>query len=153
MAPSCRVDILPAQETDCSTLAWIEQRGNDHADKGIGRSNLIQLLFGPFNAQNQESRGENLASQMQTDPTVEFHKAVLNDGSAEHGKIVAWSQWHYYLEPRPVEEWKNKDWPLSHSPDGCNEFLGAVAAARNTHMSGQKYGRTYLHVSFYRLII
>lgn len=100
-------------------------------------------MFGPFNAQNQAVRAEDLAHQMQTDPTVQVHKAVLSDGGAEQNKIVAWAQWHYYLEPRPVEEWQNRDFPFSRHPDACNEFLGGVTGVRNKHMAGEKYGRTY----------
>lgn len=147
MLPPPRVDIVSAEETDCSTFAEIEFGAIDDSMQGDEQRSIIHLAFGPFDAKMQASRTEDLARQLTTDGTVEMHKAIINDGGADHGKIVAFAQWHYFAEPRPFEKWEDKEWPESRHPDAANAFLGAVAAARNTFMAEQKCGSTFSFTS------
>ncbi|KAJ5604819.1 hypothetical protein N7510_009973 [Penicillium lagena] len=139
MSSSCRIHILPAEETDFPELAQVEQMAFDHDDKGNEESSVMHIMFGSFNAQSQASRCEELSHDTQTDPTLEIYKAVVCDGSSERGKVAGWAQWHYYLEPKQVDHWKNKDWSWTRNPDASNEFFGAIETARNIHMSGQRF--------------
>lgn len=142
-SPSVRTDIIPADEADCLLLAQIESLAFSYCSEGQEASNLSRIMFGDPSAEREDIRAAELLKKMQTDSTAKIYKAVVNNDIAESRKIVGWAIWHYYLDPRPVEEWEDSTWSLCRSPDACNEFFGSLTRARNYHMSGRRYGRKY----------
>lgn len=143
MSPMCSVktSILPADEADCPLLAQIESLAFSTCSKDGESSNLNRIMFGPPSAEREAVRAGELLQKMQTDSTARVYKAVINHDTTGDETIVEFAIWHHYLDPHPVEEWKDSTWSAFRSPRACNEFFGALTAARNTHMAGRRYGR------------
>ncbi|KAL1967794.1 hypothetical protein VTN77DRAFT_2483 [Rasamsonia byssochlamydoides] len=147
-----QVTVLPATQADCLTLAQIESiafhstsnhnNGNNSSADDSGRpSTLARVMFGPPTAEGHAFRAKDLAEKMQTDPSLRVFKAVVNVDARkeEQHKIVAWAGWHYYFDPQPIEEWQDKEWPGSWSPQACNDFFGTIARKRNQYMGEKRY--------------
>jgi hypothetical protein len=141
------VTILPASEADCLVLCQIRSIAFDNNDRtsttdsSSRPSNLSRVLFGPPSREVPVVRAQALAEKMRTDPTVKMFKAavVVDDAGEQQQKIVAWTQWHYYLDPQPVEEWQDKELPDIRSNQAYNDFFGSLLRKRNQYMGGKRY--------------
>ncbi|CEJ61483.1 hypothetical protein PMG11_10016 [Penicillium brasilianum] len=129
--------ILPATEADCATVATIEAISNCNASKTEPKNNLSLVLFGPPG--DSSFRAKDLASKLENDKTARIWKAVISDENAQE-KIIAISLWHYYVEPKVIEDWKDIEWPAGAHQEGCNTFLRTTVAMRKKHMSGKEFG-------------
>lgn len=121
---------------DCLTLANIEAVANHEASKAKPDSNIARILLGPPG--DQSFRTKDLVDKMRNDPTLRIWKVVI--GSEGEEKIIAYAFWNFYTEAKPIEEWKDIDWPAQANRDGCNQYMASVVAMRKKHMSGRKFG-------------
>lgn len=128
---------------------------------------LSEMLFGPPSEAGRTHRAEELMTQLRENKTLKIFKAVVVPSSSslssslrdtteessgdgqkseeeEEEEIVAFTVWQFHDEPQPVEEWFDKDWPMSPCPQACNDFFGAFSKARNRFMGGKKHARMSL---------
>lgn len=133
--------IVPATEADCATVAKVEATSNCDASKTEPKNNISLVLFGP--PSDSSFRAKDLANKVENDPSARIWKAIISDENGQE-KIIAISLWHYYLEPKVIEDWKDIEWPAGAHQEGCNTFLRTTVAMRKKYMSGKIFGRTLL---------
>lgn len=133
--------ILPATEADCATIASIEAISNCEASKTKPENNISRVIFGPSN--DTSLRAKDLLDKLQNDKSMQMWKVVISDDNGED-KIIALSIWHYYLEPKVIEDWKDIEWPPTAHAEGCNAYIRSATAMRKKHMSGKIFGRRWL---------
>ena len=133
--------ILPATEADCVAIASIEATSNCLASKTKPENNLSRVLFGT--SSDVSPRAKDLLDKLQNDKSMQMSKVVISDANGEE-KIIALSIWHYYPEPKEIEDWKDIEWPPTAHGDGCNSYIRSAVAMRKKHMSGKIFGRKWL---------
>ncbi|KAJ5101393.1 hypothetical protein NUU61_003615 [Penicillium alfredii] len=133
-----RIEILPATEEDCPTLAQVEEAAFSQARQEESRS-LSEIMFGPPAAEGESLRAQDLVHKMQTDPTTRLYKATIKEEATNMKRIVGWSVWNHYLEPQPMEERKDTRSRLIGNEDAFHEFFGALLRARKLYMSGKPF--------------
>ncbi|KAF3401931.1 hypothetical protein F1880_009790 [Penicillium rolfsii] len=129
--------ILVATEADCAAFAEIEDISNCNASKTHPRNNLSIVLFGPPG--DTSFRTKDLADKIRNDNSARIWKAVLTDSEGQD-KIVAFSLWHFYLEPKVIDDWKDIQWRPTANQEGANLFLRSAVAMRKKYMSGKVFG-------------
>lgn len=133
-------EVLPATEDDCLELAQVQSIAFDNAKKEIPGANIFVTMFGPSSEEGNEFRRHGLVEKMKNDPTVRTWKAVLKDDDGKD-KIIGWSLWHFFTEPKSVDLLK-KDipWPSTTNAEAANEFIGDAAVVRKRHMDDKRFG-------------
>jgi hypothetical protein len=130
--------VLVATEADCASIAKIEAISNCEASKTNPKNNISLVLFGP--PDDASFRTKDLANKIQNDKSAHIWKAVITDADGQE-KIIAFTLWHFYLEPKVIDDWKDIEWPSTANQEGCNLFLRSTVAMRKKHMSGKIFGR------------
>ncbi|KAL1953191.1 hypothetical protein VTO42DRAFT_3397 [Malbranchea cinnamomea] len=148
MAPSpSPIQILPATEDDCLAIADIESLAFE-PDPGS------RIMFGPRNVANLPFRAAQLKEVMNTDPTVRFFKAVVDD------QIVAAAQWHFRTNP----DWHlgkgpgpnpstmcgidpPTSWPPGSNAPALDAFFGWIYEVRKRRMGGKAHALLSLLVT------
>ncbi|KAF7715441.1 Uncharacterized protein PECH_007137 [Penicillium ucsense] len=130
--------ILPATQSDCAAIAQVEALSNFHASNTSPRCNPAQVIFPP--PDDVSSRTKDLSDKTQNDPSMKMWKVVVTDQADGQEKIVSLAIWHFYPEPKAVDEWKDIEWPANAQGEACNAFIRGMAALRKKHMSGKTFG-------------
>jgi hypothetical protein len=136
--PELDFEVLAATESDCVAFATIEDISNSEASKTDPRNNISLVLFGPPG--DTSARAKDLADKLQNDKSAHIWKAVITDSNGQE-KIVAVSLWHFYLEHKVIEDWKDIEWRPTANQEGANLFLRSAVAMRKKYMSGKIFGR------------
>lgn len=128
MAPSqsqSQIEILPAESDDFVHLARLNYLGFSSAPAN-------QLMFGRQSKDVQVANCQQYLKKCLNDPTCKFTKAVVD------GNIVGFAQWHYYVEPMPVEDDLPSDWGPQANAALCDLFFGSMKRAQKEHMGGKR---------------
>jgi hypothetical protein len=131
-SPSITISVLPAEPSDCRTMAEV-----DYA--AFSDDLAAQVLFGSVPTEAGLShRTQEIADKMANNPTVRFTKAVVDD------KLVAWAEWHYYLdtEKDEKEDEDQQSWPEGANVEACEEMFGKLHRFRQERMAGTRHART-----------
>ncbi|KAI2786862.1 hypothetical protein POX_g09258 [Penicillium oxalicum] len=128
--------ILPATQSDCAAIAQVEALSNFNSSKTAPRCNPAQVIFPP--PDDVSSRTKDFSEKTQNDPSMKIWKAVATVDGVD--KIVAMTVWHFYPEPKIVDDWKDIDWPSNAQGEACNGFIRGMASLRKKHMSGKEFG-------------
>lgn len=136
--PELNFKILAATESDCAAFARIEDISNSNASKTDPRNNISLVLFGL--PSDTSARTKDLADKLQNDKSAHIWKAVITDSDGQE-KIIAVSLWHFYLEPKVIDDWKDIEWRPTANQEGANLFLRSAVAMRKKYMSGKVFGR------------
>jgi GNAT superfamily N-acetyltransferase len=123
--PQPQIAILPAASDDFVHLARLNYLGFSSAPAN-------QLMFGQQSEDVQVANGQQYLKKCLDDPTCKFTKAVVD------GKIVGFAQWHFYLEPMPVENDLPSDWGPQANKALCDIFFGSMKRVRKEHMGGKR---------------
>lgn len=137
--------ILPATQSDCAAIAQVEALSNFNSSKTAPRCNPAQVIFPP--PDDVSSRTKDFSEKTQNDPSMKIWKAVATVDGVD--KIVAMTVWHFYPEPKIVDDWKDIDWPSNAQGEACNGFIRGMASLRKKHMSGKEFGRKFLFFFFF----
>ncbi|KAE9363437.1 putative GNAT family acetyltransferase [Stipitochalara longipes BDJ] len=119
------IEILPATLEDFPQLAQL----NYH---GFSGTPVNSLMFGGQSEEEQLANTEQYLKKALDDPTCKLTKAVM------HGQIVAFAQWHYYLEPMAVEDGLPSDWGAGANGPLCDAFFGSMKKVRKEQMGGKR---------------
>ena len=139
--------ILPATQSDCAAIAQVEALSNFNSSKTAPRCNPAQVIFPP--PDDVSSRTKDFSEKTQNDPSMKIWKAVATVDGVD--KIVAMTVWHFYPEPKIVDDWKDIDWPSNAQGEACNGFIRGMASLRKKHMSGKEFGRKFRFFFFFFL--
>lgn len=138
--PKLDFRVIPATEEDCMTLAQIQAIAYDNAKKDSPETNIYQRMFGSYNEEVNKFREQGILGKMRQDPTAHFFKAVTQDENGQE-KIMGWTLWFYFTNPKIVEFSKIEDqWPSTANVDCANEFIGDSTLVRAKYMSGKRFG-------------
>lgn len=122
------------------TLAQIQAIAYDNAKKDSPETNIYQRMFGSYNEEVNKFREQGILGKMRQDPTAHFFKAVTQDENGQE-KIMGWTLWFYFTNPKIVEFSKIEDqWPSTANVDCANEFIGDSTLVRAKYMSGKRFG-------------
>lgn len=143
-APSKRLPfrILPATEKDCPDLAKIEVISFNNVISEPPENAILKIMLGPPTEELISYRTKSFVDRLKTHPATRFWKAVIDDENEPNGeKIVACALWKFFTKSEKIADWKPiTEWPLSISPDACNEIVEEITAMRRTYMDEKCYG-------------
>lgn len=130
-----QIDILPAEVGDFITLA----RLNYLAFSGTP---VNKLMFGKQSEEMQVALCQEYLKKCLNDPTCKLTKAVLD------GQIVGFAQWHYYVDPMPIEDESPSEWGEGANGPLCDVFFGSMKRVRARQMGGKRCAGGYLFLIF-----
>lgn len=150
--PKLDYKVLVATEADCAEFARIEDISNCEASKTDPRNNISRVLFGP--PSDTSARTKDLVDKLENDKSAHIWKAVITDSNGQE-KIVAVALWHFYLEPKVIDDWKDIEWRPTANQEGANFFVRSAVAMRKKYMSGKVFGRKSLtfHYQIFQLTL
>jgi hypothetical protein len=120
-----QIEILPAKEEDFNQLARLNYLGFNGAPAN-------RLMFGNQSEDEQVAQCLKYLRKCLDDPTCKFTKAVVD------GKTVGFAQWHYYVEPMPVEDDLPSNWGPGANGPLCDAFFGSMKRVRKEQMGGKR---------------
>jgi len=119
------VEILPATSDDFPQLALL----NYH---GFSGTPVNLLMFGGQSLEDQVANTKEYLKKALNDPTCKLTKAVVD------GQTVAFTQWHYYVEPMAVEDEMPSNWGDGANAALCDAFFGTMKKVRKEQMGGKR---------------
>jgi hypothetical protein len=119
------IQILPATWDDVHHLALLNYHGFKEAP-------VTSLMFGGQSEEERLANTEHYLKKALEYPTCKFTKAVIN------GQIVAFAQWHYYVEPMAVEDDSPSNWGEGANGPLCDAFFGTMFKVRREQMGGKR---------------
>jgi hypothetical protein len=128
-----QVDIMPATVEDVIHLARLNY-------SGFTGTPINSLMFGNQSEEEQIAHAEEYLKKCLEDPTCKLTKAVMD------GQIVGFAQWHYYVEPMPVEDDLPSNWGEGANVPLCEAFFGSMKRVRKERVGGKRCAGE--HVSF-----
>jgi len=129
------IDILPATPDDFTQLALL----NYH---GFSGTPVNLLMFGGQSLEEQIANAKEYLRKALEDPTCKLTKAVVD------GQIVAFAQWHYYLEPMAVDDDLPSNWGEGANGALCDAFFGTMKKVRKEQMGGKRCAGEEIHTHF-----
>lgn len=89
-----------------------------------------------------------MLQDLKTDPSMTVTKAIVD------GKIVGWSQWHFYKDgdTKPVVK-ERKAPPASQCPEAFHEFFGQMAEIREKFGVGVGWAGKYTTCTTYYVVL
>ncbi|KAJ5116595.1 hypothetical protein N7456_000943 [Penicillium angulare] len=130
--------ILPATPEDFLALAEVEAVANIAATQTPLESNVSYVMFGLPSDVCIQNRAKGLEKMLTDDPAMVSYKGVVEDENGQD-KIVAWAQWGFYTEIKPIKEWENITWSPPANGEACNHCIGAMTNIRKKYMSGKRH--------------
>jgi hypothetical protein len=120
-----QIKILPAELEDFNQLARLNCLG-------FKRTPVNQLMFGNQSEEEQAGHCLQYLRKCLDDPSCKLTKAVVD------GHMVRFAQWHYYVEPIPVEDELPSNWGPGATGSLCDVFFGSVKRVRKAQMGGKR---------------
>jgi hypothetical protein len=119
-----QIDITPAKTEDFIQLG----RLNYH---GFIATPINLLMFGNQNEEEQIAHTQQYLRKCLVDASCKLTKAVVD------GQIVGFAQWHYFVEPMPVEDDLPSNWGEGATGPVCDASFGSMEKARKGTMGGR----------------
>ena len=112
-----QIDITPAKTEDFIQLS----RLNYH---GFSGTPIKLLMLGNRSEEEQIAHTQQHPRKCLVDATCKLTKAVVD------GQIVGFAQWHYYVEPMPVEDDLPSNWGEGANGPLCDAFFVSIEAKK-----------------------
>ena len=120
-----QIVITPAETEDFIQLGRLNYCGFSGTPVNL-------LMFGNQREEDQIALTQQYLQKCFADPTCRLTKAVVD------GQIVGFAQWHYYVEPMPVEDDLPSNWGEGANGPLCDAFFGSMKKVRKEKMGGKR---------------
>jgi GNAT superfamily N-acetyltransferase len=120
-----QINIMPAALEDFNQLARLNYLG-------FNGTPVNQLMFGNQSEEEQAGHCLQYLRKCLDDPSCKLTKAVVD------GQTVGFAQWHYYVEPMPVEDELPSNWGPGANGLLCDVFFGSMKRVRKAQMGGKR---------------
>lgn len=119
-----QIDITPAKTEDFIQLSQL----NYH---GFSGTPIKLLMLGNRSEEEQIAHTQQYLRKCLVDASCKLTKAVVD------GQIVGFAQWHYFVEPMPVEDDLPSNWGERANGPLCDAFFVSTKKARKETMGGR----------------
>lgn len=125
---------MPLKVHPCTTLDY--PRSVEVERRAWAQAPFTKILFpGPFPGDMAELRAQEIAKQVEEDPTTRWLKVVDTDLS-DPDEGIAFAKWHVYAD-QPANIGRSRSFGEGCNTEACELVFGGVSKSRDSIIGGK----------------